>query len=252
MAAWLPGSEGGGIADVLVAGTDGAPRHDFTGRLSFSWPRSPDQAPQNRGGPDYDPQFAYDFGLTYAAVAETPVLAEAEERSEAASMRFLSDGRFVTPWSLVVRDEGGEARIADGARGVSPRQIVSVAPVDGQGQESARLVTFIGPGQAIVTGPAVDLSGPDYAKVALTFRYRIDTGAGSGLTVGLGNGSVPLADGTGWQQASVPLDCFRSGQGGLQGVDRAWILTATAPATVAVEDIRLDVSTTEACPVTTD
>nr|WP_269516454.1 glycoside hydrolase family 3 protein [Brevundimonas subvibrioides] len=252
VAAWLPGSEGGGIADVLVAGSDGAPRHDFRGRLSFSWPRSPDQAPQNRGGPDYDPQFAYNFGLTYAAPMETPNLIEVEDGQDASSIRFLADGRFVTPWSLVVRDGGGEARIADGARGVSPRAIVTVAPVDGEGQETARVVTFTGPGQAIVTGPAIDLSGPDYAGVALTFRYRIDAGDASALSLGLGNGTVSLDGGTGWQEASVPLRCFASGEGGLTGVDRAWILGATAPATVAVEDIRLDTAASTACPGATD
>ncbi|MBB5744822.1 glycoside hydrolase family 3 protein [Brevundimonas variabilis] len=252
VAAWLPGSEGGGIADVLVAATDGAPRHDFRGRLSFSWPRSPDQAPQNRGAPDYDPQFSYDFGLTYAAAVETPTLVEAEEGSDASSMRFLADGRFVTPWSLVVRDSGGEARIADGARGVSPRGAVTVTPVDGQGQESARLITFTGPGQAIVTGPAIDLSGADYAEVALTFRYRLDVGLASSLSIGLGNGIVPLVGGAGWQEVSIPLSCFRSGERGLSGVDRAWILSAAAPATVAVEDIRLDAATATTCPAAAD
>lgn len=252
VAAWLPGSEGGGLADVLVAGADGRSRHDFRGRLSFSWPRSPDQAPQNRGGADYDPQFAYGFGLSYAESVQTPALVEADEDSGASSMRFLADGRFVTPWSLVVRDSGGEARIADGARGVSPRLVVTVAPVDGQGQESARLVTFTGPGQAIVTGPAIDLSGPDYAEAALTFRYRIDAGSASALSIGLGNGVAPLAGGEGWQEASLPLSCFRSGDAPLNGVDRAWILTAAAPATVAVEDIRLVVATSATCPSAAD
>jgi beta-glucosidase len=250
--AWLPGSEGGGLADVLVAGSDGRPRHDFRGSLSFSWPRSPDQAPQNRGADGYDPQFAYGFGLTYAAGVQTPALVEADEGSGASSMRFLADGRFVNPWSLVVRDSGGEARITDGARGVSPRAVVTVAPVDGQGQESARLITFTGPGQAIVTGPAIDLSGPDYAGASLTFRYRIDAGSASALSIGLANGVTSLAGGVGWQEASAPLSCFRSGEAPLTGVDRAWILTATAPATVAVEDIRLVATTSTACPSAAD
>lgn len=38
--AWLPGSEGGGVADVLVADKSGNPRYDFTGRLSFDWPNA--------------------------------------------------------------------------------------------------------------------------------------------------------------------------------------------------------------------
>ena len=59
IAAWLPGSEGDGVADVLFG--DHAP----TGKLSFSWPRSMDQLPQNVGDEDYDPLFPYGFGLTY-------------------------------------------------------------------------------------------------------------------------------------------------------------------------------------------
>src|SRR3546814_4428072 len=38
VAAWLPGSEGKGMADVLFAGVDGKPAHDFSGTLSFAWP----------------------------------------------------------------------------------------------------------------------------------------------------------------------------------------------------------------------
>jgi beta-glucosidase len=65
VAAWLPGSEGAGIADVLVGNADGTPRNDFHGRLSFSWPRSPDQAGVNVGDADYDPLFPYGYGLSY-------------------------------------------------------------------------------------------------------------------------------------------------------------------------------------------
>ncbi len=36
--AWLPGSEGQGVADVLFADTEGKARYDFQGKLSFSWP----------------------------------------------------------------------------------------------------------------------------------------------------------------------------------------------------------------------
>src|SRR5690606_27466837 len=66
VAAWLPGSEGAGIADVLLRGADGGVRHDFSGKLSFSWPRRADQYRNNVGDPDYDPLFAFGHGLTYA------------------------------------------------------------------------------------------------------------------------------------------------------------------------------------------
>lgn len=70
VAAWLPGSEGGGVADVLVADADGAPRYDFTGRLPYSWPRSPQQTAVNAGAGDDEPQFALGYGLAYGAPAD--------------------------------------------------------------------------------------------------------------------------------------------------------------------------------------
>jgi beta-glucosidase len=59
VAAWLPGSEGEGVADVLFG--DYKP----TGKLSFTWPRSMAQLPINVGDGAYDPLFPYGFGLTY-------------------------------------------------------------------------------------------------------------------------------------------------------------------------------------------
>jgi beta-glucosidase len=57
VASWLPGSEGGGVADVLFG------RKPFTGRLSVSWPRSEDQVPINVGDRDYHPLYPYGWGL---------------------------------------------------------------------------------------------------------------------------------------------------------------------------------------------
>jgi beta-glucosidase len=59
IAAWLPGTEGQGVADVLFG--DYKP----TGKLSFTWPRSVDQIPINVGDSTYDPLFPFGFGLTY-------------------------------------------------------------------------------------------------------------------------------------------------------------------------------------------
>lgn len=59
VAAWLPGTEGQGIADVLFGD------YNFTGKLSHSWPRNMNQIPINYGDANYDPLFSYGFGLTY-------------------------------------------------------------------------------------------------------------------------------------------------------------------------------------------
>jgi beta-glucosidase len=58
VAAWLPGTEGRGVTDVLFGD------YKFVGKLSFSWPRSMDQIPINAGDPNYNPLFKYGHGLT--------------------------------------------------------------------------------------------------------------------------------------------------------------------------------------------
>ncbi len=60
LAAWLPGSEGAGVADVLFG--DYAP----TGRLPISWPRAMNQIPINAGDANFDPLFPCDFGLSFS------------------------------------------------------------------------------------------------------------------------------------------------------------------------------------------
>lgn len=60
IAAWLPGTEGSGLADMLLARPDGQRQFDFTGRLSFDWPRG-DCLPQNGGI-----QFRRGYGLSLA------------------------------------------------------------------------------------------------------------------------------------------------------------------------------------------
>jgi len=59
VAAWLPGTEGDGVADVLFG--DYRP----TGKLAYTWPRSMDQIPINQGDARYDPLFPLGYGLTY-------------------------------------------------------------------------------------------------------------------------------------------------------------------------------------------
>jgi len=59
VAAWLPGTEGQGVADVLFG------EYKPTGKLSFTWPRSTAQLPIHVGDKTYDPLFAYGFGLSY-------------------------------------------------------------------------------------------------------------------------------------------------------------------------------------------
>ncbi|XP_047330196.1 beta-glucosidase BoGH3B-like [Impatiens glandulifera] len=58
VAAWLPGTEGQGVADVLFGD------YPFTGKLARTWFKTVDQLPMNVGDKYYDPLYPFGFGLT--------------------------------------------------------------------------------------------------------------------------------------------------------------------------------------------
>jgi beta-glucosidase len=75
VAAWLPGTEGGGVADILVGDGAGRPRADFAGKLSFPWPVNAAQAAHGAGHPSGPVLFPVGYGLNYAhrgAVRQLP------------------------------------------------------------------------------------------------------------------------------------------------------------------------------------
>jgi beta-glucosidase len=69
IAAWQPGTEGQGIADVLFTGRKGRPAFDFSGTLSFDWPAGDCLRPG-------ETQFRRGYGLSYrrpARIGRLPV-----------------------------------------------------------------------------------------------------------------------------------------------------------------------------------
>ena len=261
VAAWLPGTEGGGIADVLIGDREGRPRHDFTGRLSFSWPRDAKGEPLNVGEPGYDPQFAYGYGLSYARPGQVGTLSEDSGVAEVASSidRYFVDGRFIAPWSLMLRDAGGEFRLGQEAQGASPRGGVTARSADGSAQESARLLTFDTPsGQqahALIAASPVDLTRQANGEMAITFRFRVDRHPTGPVRLTLGMGAVdiapilrdaPLGE---WRTLKVRLSCLRDAGAAIDAVDQPWGLQASGQLTIAVEDVRLGSNEGDAiCP----
>ena len=67
VAAWLPGSEGQGVADVLFGD------YGFTGKLPSTWFKSVDQLPMNVGDKHYDPLFPFGFGLTTSPINQKQI-----------------------------------------------------------------------------------------------------------------------------------------------------------------------------------
>tara|TARA_E500000178_G_scaffold330913_1_gene363248 strand:+ start:7155 stop:10604 length:3450 start_codon:yes stop_codon:yes gene_type:complete len=92
VAAWLPGTEGAGIADVIFKRSDLTTNYDFSGKLSFSWPKRPDQTVLNRYDTVYNPLFPFGFGLTYSDIDMLGELVTDGELDSQATASFSAPG----------------------------------------------------------------------------------------------------------------------------------------------------------------
>lgn len=153
VAAWLPGTQARGIADVLVSRPGGRPHRDFTGRLSFEWPadaRSPITAPLFRRG----------YGLSYGTTNNLPQLSEDPRVDLAAALdinKLIVSGRAAGPWSLNISDVAGGRTVAD----VNARSLggaLTMTSIDLSAQEEGRRFHWTGPGSVSIDGPPADFT----------------------------------------------------------------------------------------------
>jgi beta-glucosidase len=154
VAAWLPGTEGGGIADVLVGDAAGRPRHDFTGRLSFVWPNDRLRAGSVPAA-ELQESWPLGYGLHYAAGAAPPAGYRLVWADEFATDGLPDPGRWSydtmsnrSGWANEERQYYAAARrensrVENGVLILEARHEPTRAFKDSGGQEytSARLVT---------------------------------------------------------------------------------------------------------------
>lgn len=221
VAAWLPGSEGGGVADVLLRDRHGKVAHDFSGKLSYSWPRSAAQTPLNarQGG---EPQFAYGYGLTYADDGNLAPLSEdpGVDLSAVQSARFFEKGALSRGWRLRVAHGGTSAEITDVSE--SKDAIVAIAAVDYEAQEDAWRYDWVADGPssiAFVPPDVLDLSRETNGDVFLLMTLRIATptpvetalfvecGSDCGAHVPVG-AQLAALERNRWMRVGIPLKCF--------------------------------------------
>jgi beta-glucosidase len=255
VAAWLPGSEGGGVADVLFRGPDGQVRNDFKGKLSYSWPKRADQTPLNWGDKDYDPLFAYGHGLTYAANGNLRRLSEERPAGASAGADGLVFGRSGLPasWSLGLMEEGGTVAGVMGNAGATGGGRLSVAGVDRRAQEDARRFTWNGTGGAalqITAGQPLDISREANGELSLIMEYRVDqaptapvllgmvSGAGSRVTLPI-TGALRAAPVGQWATFAMPLRCLREAGVDMQRVSAPITISTAGRLTLSISDVRI-------------
>jgi beta-glucosidase len=146
VAAWLPGSEGKSVADVLLKDQQGDIQYDFKGRLSFSWPNSPEQQ-ANRFDENYQPLLPYGFGLKYGEttrlldnISETFELSKNQE-----STKHIFDGKVQQPWQLKLTSSDEEIEITSSSQHLPG---IQYRTIDKLIQEDAFKVTLDGSSKA--------------------------------------------------------------------------------------------------------
>jgi len=233
VAAWLPGSEGGGVADVLFADASGQPRFDFTGRLSFSWPANASQVEVNVGDSDYRPLFPYGYGLSYgdngrlSELSEDPVLADNAVNK---SVHLIEFGKPVNSWRIKLADEGGETLISD-ERGRSPEGRLEMHPADYKRQEDTFVATWSGPASLLVYGEPEDLSKLAGESGVLELTYQITEAEVSNVSLAMGQGKLDFTgqfqsnSGAGWRTSRIGLSCFIEQGAQLESVTEPLVVT---------------------------
>ena len=222
IAAWLPGTEGGGVADVLFAKTDGSVNYNFSGKLSFSWPNTPLDTEVNLHQSNYTPLFAFGYGLDYNAKLEGPrglmekVAGVATEKSGDIKLYV---GRPLQPWNIFIHNHERQ-QILSGAFAALPDGDVKIETMDKDVQEDALRFTWKDAWTAKLTfggGKPLNLSGHVAAGVlAFDLNVKDISRGGIGVTLECGENckrNVPLAQarewqGKGWQSVSLDMACF--------------------------------------------
>jgi beta-glucosidase len=265
VAAWLPGTEGSGIADVLIRRPDGAVNFDFSGKLSFSWPRTPLQTALHHDEKPYDPLFAYGYGLTYRDRQSVAVLSE-ESGAPPGGLRnigvYFGQGRAKAPWSLVLADKAGDMRVT-ASRQVSPAGIIEMRSIDVTAQEDGKTVTWsgAGPGTLAVNGRPVDLSRQSNGGMALTMRYRLDEpptapvrlvmSCGTDCSAAIDVSALLRAARAGiWQTLKVKLSCFAAAGADMARIENPMAITTAGHLGLSLAELRLEDDTGDAlCPL---
>ncbi|WP_074552114.1 exo 1,3/1,4-beta-D-glucan glucohydrolase [Dyella sp. AtDHG13] len=247
VAAWLPGSEGGGVADVLLRKRDGGIAHDFHGKLAYAWPST---AVVGQGAP----QFPLGYGLSYADHATVRPLPEVSgiTGEQIPVGNYLDRGKAVHGYAFTLVDAKGAAITGDVSPATTPDGSLHMAALDYKAQEDARRFTWnAGNAQLAIHARApLDLDRETNGDVLLVTTLRVDAlptqdawiamGCGKACQgrVSLGKTLSTLAAGQ-WVRVGVPLKCFRAAGADMHHIDQPFAWSAGKGADIAISRVAL-------------
>ena len=270
VAAWLPGSEGAGVADLLFRSADGAIRQDFTGRLSFSWPQSAMPVTYTGSGSVNGALYPRGFGLSVTQQPYRRRLSESPNVPLALRARdtLFHAGHVTAPWSLYVNDPTAGVRLTTASQ-PSPGGAVTV-----QLDPPAVHTTWSGrmPGVFTIGGRATDFSALARAGATIDVRYRVESHPQQSVRVGMfceapygthapadasaapidwalcGSPTGALLDMTArfasapigsWQTVSIPLACLTTTGADLSHVSAPFAVASSGKFAVSFSEVSI-------------
>lgn len=251
VAAWLPGSEGGGVADVLFG------KDDFKGTLSFSWPKRATQYVLNVGDEGYDPLFAFGYGLSYARPGNVSKLSEESGLAPGSSLpagTWFERGQAAAGFSMYLISGDERQKIEVGQAVAGEGRLISSA-MDRNRQEDARRFRWAGDGSAafaVESNSAADLSRETNAGLMIEIDFKVDEIEASDIRLlsgsslqepGLNIASrFSQAKGKSWQTLSVPLSCFFKTKDDMSNVTLPLAMMTSGALDISISRIALGTS----------
>ncbi|MBD8874309.1 glycoside hydrolase family 3 N-terminal domain-containing protein [Rhodanobacter sp. DHB23] len=242
VAAGLPGSEGGGVADVLLRKPDGTIDHDFHGTLAFAWPGT-----AVAGG---KPQFPLGYGLTYADHVTLPKLPEQSGVSgnERRVDDYLEKGKATAGYTLSLAGADGQVVAVGATPAATADDHLRMTAIDYKAQEDARRLDWNGAASLTVASTSpIDLDRQTNGDVMLVATLRVESPSAASVWIGMGcghdcRGRVALGNApaaAGWQRVGIPLKCLRAAGADMHHIVAPFVLEAEKGARLAISGAAL-------------
>lgn len=256
---WLPGSEGGAIADVIFSQPDSAIHYDFHGKLSYSWPRWVDQTMINRHDASYDPLLPYGFGLRYGDVN---VLSDSlDEKASGIDTAAISKAVFfsagISPsWHI-------QLQVADRSVTMTSNVVTlddfRVRTADRNLQEDSLQLEWAGTAEGkmrFTTNIPVDLRAYGESSATLSVDVKRLTPVVSPLYVSFGGARVEITEPVQalsdqeWKTLSIDIRCFTRNDADLHLVNSVFGIETKGPLGLQMGEVVLKPFSVAAATIT--
>ncbi|MGM0526071.1 MAG: glycoside hydrolase family 3 protein [Pseudomonadota bacterium] len=252
VAAWLPGSEGQGVADVIIADENGEPRYPINGDLPFSWPATPFQGRLNPDQEDYAPLLEIGFGLNFGdeGTLSDELQTDFADQDTLADMAIF-DRAPQSPWQLQIFNEDQRTAVTSSVQKID--SLLS-STFDDQVQEDAREFVFDGTGSAgfsFISPFSRDLRAFAGDNGTLELSYKVDRKPEQPVYLQMnclsGDCQVKIdlqqqlqqAQPGEWTTLSLSMQCLQQAGLDTATVGEVFGLSHAAPLRFSIRDIRL-------------